>query len=147
MSRKPLLRTEGSWFLTPSDWEPINQPHQCSYRASGCHVCAARVKHKSQQVSKDKRGNSGLYVNLASPKNISKVSVKVNAQIRIMFSNDSNDSFRIGNISTLYISDSRGDQSSSEGPMCFVPRRVQLKHRLVFWIHFLENCPIELQKR
>ncbi len=32
-------------------------------------------------------------------------------QIRIMFSNDSNDSFRIGNISTLYISDSRGDQS------------------------------------
>ena len=67
------------------------------FGASGCHVCAARVKHKSQQVSKDKRGNSGLNVNLASQNTFKNVP-KRDARTRIMFSNDL---FRIGNISTL----------------------------------------------
>ena len=140
VSRKPQVACGRIMVLNPFRlgnlllWEKsavYSRTHQPTtpvfvFGASGCHVCAARVKHKSQQVSKDKRGNSGLYVNLASPKNISKVSVKGNAQIRIMFSNDS---FRIGNISTLYISDSRGDQSRF-GRLGRLPHRASENQRV-----------------
>ena len=112
MSRKPLLCTEGSWFLTPSDWDhllwensvlyyihrpPIN--HHTSVRIG--RVAATFVLPEwSTSRSKCPRTNEAIQGWMSTwrhKKHLQSVP-KRDARTRIMFSNDL---FRIGNISTL----------------------------------------------